>query len=775
MGTKVKLKEHFEVESKHGAFYTGSNLEWIGDLLYCQTNSSINLLNTITGKIEKRLGNADFEDTIQTFTTDGIKVITSHRSGLLKLWNEQGELINMWKYIHKGPIARLTLNANKLASGGCDGIVRLWDLQNQICLLGLKGCQGVINVVEFHPQENMLFASGDDGKINSYELTKGELKVIYSGHYSKVTSFVFSHDVSFFVTCSRDKVIVLWEVGKIEPRKIIPQYEAIETIVKLPVTFKLPNFKSESKGIYIAAAGEKGIITVWDVEKAKQVYVQDNSLVSRATEEGGLAITLLKCNYKDKSIAISTVDHNIIIHHLKSFVCLKQFIGFSDDILDITFIGKDDSHLAVATNSKDIKLYCNSTMNCQILKGHTDIVLSLASSQINPELMLSSGKDNSVKLWKLMDNSIMICMATGLRHTGSVGSVAFSKTDCTFGVSVSKDMCVKIWEIPETLETATLNCTRTVLAHQKDINYVAVSPNDKIIGTASQDKTAKLWNSSLELIGTLRAHKKSLWCIQFSPVDQVVATSSSDCTIKLWSILDLSCLKTFEGHDASVLKIHFLSSGMQLVSSGGDGLIKLFSLKSSECINTFDEHEAQVWALAIKHDESAIVTGGGDSILIKWKDVTEQRKLEKLKEAEELAVHEQKLNNYVLNGNYLKALKEALKLNKPFQVLKIVDSIIKNDNSGLSDTIKSLRNDQKDNLLKTAIMWNMNSKYLYPSQYVINILLNEMQTDNFRPHGLHSVLEGSLPYTERHMKRLTQLLQELQFVNYVVKCMKPHV
>lgn len=37
-----------------------------------------------------------------------------------------------------------------------------------------------------------------------------------------------------------------------------------------------------------------------------------------------------------------------------------------------------------------------------------------------------------------------------------------------------------------------LNVSHTVLAHQKEINCVTVSPNDKLIATTSQDKTAKV-------------------------------------------------------------------------------------------------------------------------------------------------------------------------------------------------------------------------------------------------------------------------------------------
>lgn len=41
-------------------------------------------------------------------------------------------------------------------------------------------------------------------------------------------------------------------------------------------------------------------------------------------------------------------------------------------------------------------------------------------------------------------------------------------------------------------QTLLLNTSCTILAHQKEINCVTISPNDKLIATASQDKTAKV-------------------------------------------------------------------------------------------------------------------------------------------------------------------------------------------------------------------------------------------------------------------------------------------
>jgi U3 small nucleolar RNA-associated protein 13 len=103
-----------------------------------------------------------------------------------------------------------------------------------------------------------------------------------------------------------------------------------------------------------------------------------------------------------------------------------------------------------------------------------------------------------------------------------------------------------MWKLSPTQneDDENLSVLHTVVAHDKDINAVCISPNDNLIASGSQDKVAKIWNSSdLKLLGVLRGHRRGLWAVQFSPADQILASGSTDGNIMLWSLIDYSCLK----------------------------------------------------------------------------------------------------------------------------------------------------------------------------------------------------------------------------------------
>ncbi|CAO1348795.1 unnamed protein product [Diamesa hyperborea] len=793
MGDSGKLKETFEVEKQFGAFYTGGTVRWTseGNQFLCRNESKINVISMETLEVERTIAatgeETSSDDIIYTFilSSGDQLLVTAHRSGLLKLWDfATGEVQKSWKSLHQGPISYLDYceNTDLVASGGSDSSVRIWDFKNQSCRGTLRGGQGVVSVIKFHPGafSNTVLAAADDANILAWNYETREVTKKFAGHISKVTSISFHKSQKYFVSSSRDKVLILWDYENEKQMRTIPVYEGIESSLVLPYGLVLPNgikLDDESK-VYVACAGEEGVVKVWLANESKLLFKQTNSIISKSAEDGGLAITQMFWNEKVSQIALVSSDHNIIVHDLATFSCKKQLIGFTDEILDLVLLGKKNQYLAMATNSNDIKVYDLETMNSKILRGHTDIVLALSQYK---NYLLSSGKDYSIRLWKIdYDNFSFECIGVGTKHTGAVGSVDFSKVSGSFFASVSQDQCLKLWKLPKVIEGTAenpenLNCINTQLAHEKDINCVCISPNDRYIATSSQDKTAKLWDSiDLKLMGVFRGHRRGVWSIRFSPVDQIVVTNAADCTIRLWNITDMTCLKSFEGHESSVLRAEFISNGMQLLSAGADGLMKLWNIKTSECVQTLDKHENRIWTMAITNDETVFYSGGSDSQLIKWKDVTDEKKLEVIQKRQDEVIQEQELNNLISQKQMLKALRLALNLNRPHMTLKIINSVIKTQESGLDVTIFSLNDEHKQSLLNHAVNWNTNSRNCRPAQLVFDIMLQDILAGKFQVQGLNKTIEDAMPYTDRHFKRMTEYMKDLKFIEYTMHNMLPY-
>ena len=335
-------------------------------------------------------------------------------------------------------------------------------------------------------------------------------------------------------------------------------------------------------------------------------------------------------------------DQNILFHSLATRSLTRQLIGFNDEIVDVSLLSPYlssqpststtnsllDTHVALATNSSLIRVYSNTTLDARLLSGHSEIVLCLDHGA-QGRVLASGSKDRSARLWAPLASSQTTqsvpewgCVAVCEGHAESVGAIALSRKapaedgsddKLRFMFTGSQDRTIKMWDlstVPTTAEPGSephkCKSLTTHKAHDKDINSLDVAPNNRLLVSGSQDRTAKIWEieyivydsgsvrGEIKLLGTCKGHKRGVWTVRFGRAERVLATGSGDKTIKLWNLDDFTCVKTFEGHTNSVLRVDFINAGMQMVSAASDGLVKLWNVRDESCAATMDNHEDKV-------------------------------------------------------------------------------------------------------------------------------------------------------------------------------------
>ena len=145
-------------------------------------------------------------------------------------------------------------------------------------------------------------------------------------------------------------------------------------------------------------------------------------------------------------------------------------------------------------------------------------------------------------------------------------------------------------------------------AHTGTITSLQFSPDERLLATASEDKTAKIWRLADREITTLKGHSDMVTAISFSSNGELIATGSKDKTIKIWDLRGKEIL-TLEGHQGSIISVTFSPDGKLIATASTDKTVKIWDLNGKK-ISTLDGHSDRNVISRFSDDSTLIVTGG---------------------------------------------------------------------------------------------------------------------------------------------------------------------
>ncbi|KAG1817665.1 WD40-repeat-containing domain protein [Suillus subaureus] len=157
-------------------------------------------------------------------------------------------------------------------------------------------------------------------------------------------------------------------------------------------------------------------------------------------------------------------------------------------------------------------------------------VVSMALSPDGKKVV--SGSDNGVvRLWD-MDTCKIIAKWTG--HTDKVWSVCWSQDGRRVKtlISGSFDHSIRTWNTTKWEQIAVLD------EHTDPVIAIAISQNNRILTSASSDKTARLWNldNGQPINCSSLQHAGPVYCVSFSADGKRLATGCCNTKAYTWDV-----------------------------------------------------------------------------------------------------------------------------------------------------------------------------------------------------------------------------------------------
>jgi WD40 repeat protein len=190
---------------------------------------------------------------------------------------------------------------------------------------------------------------------------------------------------------------------------------------------------------------------------------------------------------------------------------------------------------------------------------------------------------------------------------GAFGKVAISPDGRT--LASDGGGALKLWDVPRHRQAVAV-----LAGHTGKVNAVALTRDGKLLASAGNDTTARLWDVATGKTRTVLPHSQPVRAVAFSPDGQTLATGSSELVggkpagiICLWETATGRKRATLRGHIDPVTCLAFSPDGKTLAAAG-EGLLKPGPKGGAPIVK---KGRVRLWDVATRRERTSITQNLG--------------------------------------------------------------------------------------------------------------------------------------------------------------------
>jgi len=268
----------------------------------------------------------------------------------------------------------------------------------------------------------------------------------------------------------------------------------------------------------------------------------------------------------------------------------------------LTRVAQRESQIALARQLAAQAQAITATNNS---KQMTAVLLATYSMNIFP---------SSEAAQVLLNRDLSAFPISRMTHDRDVSFIAFSP-DGKQVVSGSWDNTARVWEAFTGREVARMT-------HDNFVVSVAFSPDGKYIVSGSWDKTARVWEMATGNEVARMTHDGAVVSVAFSPDGKHVVSGSRDNTARVWEVFTGREVARMT-HDNLVVSVAFSPDGKYIVSGSWDKTARVWEMATGNEVARVT-HSDKVRSVAFSPDGKYVASGSEDRTVRVWKADTGQ-------------------------------------------------------------------------------------------------------------------------------------------------------